>query len=107
MVLPDGNVVAILDDGWVADNLLHAAFDVSATRPSIRGWSGRGRRFGPDSRSWDGGECNRSPWETETLGELPVLRMRVKLLSAAKAVAAVSVRATAVEARTLMVMGIP
>jgi hypothetical protein len=44
---------------------------------------------------------------TETLGELPALRVRSKLPSAAKAVATVKVKIAAAEARVLIVMVVP
>lgn len=48
------------------------------------------------------------PVEMDTLGDpLLTLRVRLKLLSAANAVAAVRVRAAAVETRILMVIGVP
>jgi len=44
---------------------------------------------------------------TETLGELPVLRVRSKLPSAAKAVVAARVSIAAVEAKAVIFMGVP
>jgi len=44
---------------------------------------------------------------TETLGEPLTFRVRSKLASAAKAVAAARVRTAAVETKTLMVIGFP
>src|SRR5580704_6199494 len=46
------------------------------------------------------------PVETETLGGPLTLRVRSKLASAAKAVAAARVRTAAVEAKSLIVMGV-
>src|ERR1700733_422303 len=46
------------------------------------------------------------PVETETLGAPLTLRVRSKLASAAKAVAAAKVSSAAVEARTFIVMGV-